>query len=111
MYDDSLKLKQLSFLITIVITGILPILVSQTSAQSINPSELIKSETEVESNKKLDSKTIQYVTSLEGSLTVSANLPYIINNVSDSILGLVIPSIAEAIAGANPAFDGSGFVI
>ena len=105
-----MKLKQLSFLIIIVITGILPILVSQTSTQSINPTEFMKSETEVEANKKLDSNTIQYASSIEGLLTKSGNLPYVISNISDSVVGIVIPSIAEAIPGANPAFDGSGFV-
>ncbi len=110
MYNELLKLKQLSFLITIVITGIIPNLVSQINAQNIDPSEPIKSDSEIEV-KKLDNNTIQYATSIEGLLTESANVPYVISNVSDSVVGIVIPSIAEAIpVGANPAFDGSGFV-
>lgn len=104
-----MKLRQLSFLI-IIVTGILPLLVSQTNAQSINPSEPTKSDSEVKADKKLDSNIIQYATSIEGLVTESANLPYVINNISDSVIGIVIPSIAEAIPGANPAFDGSGFI-
>lgn len=83
---------------------------SQTIAQSTYPSELIRRAGEIEPNENLDNNTIQYATSIEGLLTKSASLPDVINNLSNSVVGVVIPSLAEAIPGANPAFDGSGFV-
>ena len=43
-------------------------------------------------------------------MTESANLPNVINSLSNSVVGIVIPFLAEKIPGANPAFDGSGFV-
>jgi S1-C subfamily serine protease len=104
-----LKERKLSFIIIIVI-GTLPILVSQAYAQSPNFSEPAGRTDEIEVNKKLDNSIIQYATAYEGSLIESVTLPSVIDKVSNSVVGIVIPSIAEAISGANPTFDGSGFV-
>lgn len=94
----------------ITITLLLLLSQIQWNAQSTDLSKPIRTVNEIEVNKKLDNNTIHYATSLEGVLTGSANVPRVISNVSNSVVGIVIPFLAEAIPGANPAFDGSGFV-
>jgi hypothetical protein len=47
----------------------------------------------------MDDNTVHYAASIEGQLKVCQ--PSICHNVSDSVVGMVIPSIAEAIPGKS----------
>lgn len=73
----------------ITITLLLLLSQLQCNAQSTHPSEPIRRVNEIEINKKLDNNTIHYATSLEGVLTGSANVPLVISNVSNSVVGML----------------------